>query len=113
MGVIDWRLLGSRGWLTVMYPSDRELLALGRDLGTPRSVRPSGPLVDRLIPRNADEAPERSLSAFYGFGAFPLHTDAAHHQSPPRLVLLRLAGGAQSASATLLLDLRAALADLD
>jgi hypothetical protein len=50
--------------------------------------RPSGPDISLLEPRTVEEAHERSLSASYGVGAQPLHTDGAHHSDPPDYVLL-------------------------
>lgn len=44
-----------------------------------------------LKPSSRSEAPTRSLSAIYGFGAQPLHTDGAHLPVPPDLVVLHAA----------------------
>ena len=41
-----------------------------------------------LRPYEAEKAPPRSLSAIYGMGAQPLHTDGAHLPSPPDVVVL-------------------------
>lgn len=51
------------------------------------SRRGDGP-VATLVPTESDAARPRSLSAAYGLGAFPLHTDGAHHPVPPDLVVL-------------------------
>ncbi|MBX7451925.1 hypothetical protein GR927_28380 [Mycolicibacterium sp. 3033] len=50
--------------------------------------RKSGPDVSVLEPTDMSEAPERSLSAIYGTGTQPLHTDGAHHIEPPDIILL-------------------------
>lgn len=44
--------------------------------------------VSVLHPMSADAARPRSLSATYGLGQQPLHTDGAHLTDPPNLVLL-------------------------
>lgn len=44
--------------------------------------------VDILRPVETDEATRRSLSAKYGTGSQPLHTDGAHLTSPPDIVIL-------------------------
>ncbi|MEO7261016.1 MAG: hypothetical protein ABI047_07160 [Jatrophihabitantaceae bacterium] len=49
-------------------------------------TRPGDPHVTNLRPSSS--TPKPSLSATYGFGAFPLHTDGAHLQQPPDLVVL-------------------------
>lgn len=79
-----------------------EFKRLALDLGRPVSARRRGPTVDRLTPTRSVDAAPRSLSAQYGTGAFPFHTDAAHHALPPRYVLLRLADGARTTTPTLL-----------
>ncbi len=86
------------GFCQVRYSAKRDLAALGRELGTPIPSRPSGPDVDRLVPNQPDQAPARSLSARYGVGEFPFHSDCAYYKILPRWVLLRLAAGSASVS---------------
>ena len=50
--------------------------------------RKSGPEKDVLKPTKSQDAPKQSLSAKYGYGAQPLHTDGSHHKEPPDIVLL-------------------------
>ncbi len=50
--------------------------------------RPTSPPIEVLTPTSSDNAPARSLSAMHGEGPQPLHTDGAHHQVPPHIVLL-------------------------
>lgn len=91
----------------VTETTETEFEALGRALGTPVSVRPGGPATDRLTPVGVEDAQLRSLSAVHGLGAFPYHTDAAHHRLPPRYLVMRLADGACSETPTLLVDVDA------
>lgn len=50
--------------------------------------RKDGPPIDALKAKTGEDAPKRSLSAITGTGQQPLHTDGAHHLSPPDLVFL-------------------------
>ncbi len=82
-----------------------EFYALARSLGSAVSARKGGPLFERISPTPRDQASPRSLSSVYGLGAFPFHTDAAHHRVPPRYVAMRLAEGARSNTPTMIVDL--------
>jgi hypothetical protein len=44
-----------------------------------------------LVPYEATKAPRHSLSAVYGLGEQPLHSDGAHHRLPPDVVVLHSA----------------------
>jgi hypothetical protein len=81
-----------------------EFEALAGDLGRPVAVRRGGPTTDELMPTAKGQAAARSLSAIYGLGSFPFHTDAASHRVPPRYLLMRLADGVSSTTPTLLVD---------
>lgn len=50
--------------------------------------RSSDPTVAELVPRDTQRANPRSLSAEFGLGAQPLHTDGAHLTIPPDIVIL-------------------------
>jgi hypothetical protein len=50
--------------------------------------REAGPEISVLEPQSVAEAQEQSLSATYGEGPQPLHTDGAHQTDPPDYVLL-------------------------
>jgi hypothetical protein len=73
-------------------------------LGGSVSVRHRGPAIDRLVPTDVAAAAPHSLSAVFGLGEFPFHTDAAHHSAPPRYLLLRLAEGSTTDTPTLIVD---------
>jgi hypothetical protein len=75
------------GWATIQDVTQTAFPELARTLGTPW-YRPSG-MVEELRVRDRQDAPAQSLSGIHGRGAFPLHTDFAHHAIPPRYVLLR------------------------
>jgi hypothetical protein len=61
--------------------------------------------VDQLSPISAEQAAPRSLSAKYGFGAFPMHTDAAYLHVPPKYLALHYVSDKISKRPTLLWDL--------
>jgi len=90
--------------------SDEALLALARGLGEPRSDAPNRPLVRVLRPSEARYARPNTLSARFGEGPFPLHTEAAYWKTPPRYLILACAHPGAGGRPTLLLDLRAAVA---
>ena len=92
------------GWAEVVARSANDLLQLATKLGRPGPSRPTGPILDRLIPLSRTQAHPRSMSAIFGEGAFPFHTDLAHYSSPPRFVLLRAAQAAGMVRPTLLQD---------
>ena len=54
--------------------------------------RKAGPLAEVLKPTAASDAPTKSLSAKYGTGDQPLHTDGAHHVRTPDVILLSAEG---------------------
>ena len=99
--------LTTQGWSLVDWPSDQPALQLAEKLGTPIPSRLEGPLVDTLRPVSQEEAAPRSLSAMWGLGSFPFHTDGSAQRRPPRYVLLRLASGSSSQRPTLLQDYHA------
>lgn len=57
-----------------------------------------------LEARSPDQAHPKSLSARYGLGPFPLHTDGAHLRRPPKFTLLEAT--VETEVPTLLFDLR-------
>lgn len=63
-----------------------------------------GRLVEEVVPTAFDEALPRSLSASYGTGALPLHTDTAHRLRPARVIILGCVNVGMPISATRLLD---------
>lgn len=62
--------------------------------------------IEVLTPTDKADAHPNSLSAQYGTGPQPLHTDGAHHEEPPEVILL--AASAPSAVPTLLWSFPAA-----
>lgn len=90
------------GWAVLPASPNSSLLEIAALLGRPVESRRGGPLVDLLRPLSVIEAHPRSLSARYGMGLFPYHTDGAHMILPPRYALMRLAAGCSSDRATLI-----------
>ena len=80
------------GWTLVHEIANHDqLLALARSIGTPVQS-PTGELIKGLRPIIESEARPNTLSANYGTGPFPLHTDTAFWSTPARYVLLRTVG---------------------
>lgn len=65
-----------------------------------KSTPDKGPIVE-LRPKPPEAAPRSSLSAKYGLGSFPLHTDGATLRQPPEFVLLENGGPAGVAATSL------------
>lgn len=77
-----------KGWVIGTGPLARVRRA-AKGLGwTEQANRTGEPSATRLTPSTREQAKPRSLSATYGLGAQPLHTDGAHLQPPPDILLL-------------------------
>jgi hypothetical protein len=82
-----------RGW-AAGEGSLREVQAEAISLGwTEVPTRRGGPAITKLRPTDTRDSPPNSLSAKYGKGAQPLHTDGAHLTEPPDVVVLACAKG--------------------
>lgn len=85
--------------------SDKELIDLAYSLGRPISSRVNSSIIDHLVPIESSEAHQQSLSANFGIGDFPFHTDGAYFKIPPRFIIMRYLKGAQNPTPTVLCDL--------
>lgn len=83
----------------------RELMKVGDRLGT-RIAGRAGSLEEVVKPLAADDAHPRSLSARYGLGVLPFHTELSHRPRPCRYLLLGCVNPGSPATATMLLDWR-------
>ena len=90
------------GWCVVEDCTSAHLVDLANELGKPVSLA-AGTLTKSLFPKSKDDAPMNSMSALFGLGAFPLHTDMAHWHRPARYVLLRSVSSTSN-TPTLVLD---------
>ena len=95
------------GWAVLEQPISRLTrfnlpLGVGRITVTGVPHRRGGKLVATLKPTPPEDAPARSLSATYGTGAFPFHTDGAYMTEPPEFVLLEATGAPSSVPTTLI-----------
>lgn len=55
-----------------------------------------------LAPAPVEQRSPNSYSGLYGLGAFPLHTDLAHHRLPPRYFILRCCVPEETVATTLI-----------
>lgn len=94
------------GYCLLRLQTGTALSEVACDLGVPVPVRPRWPPVQVLTPVKSSDAPRPSLSQLHGLGAFPLHTDAAHHRQPPRWMLMRCASVGNQECPTVLVDSR-------
>ena len=74
--------------------------ALALQLGVPIALSSESP-AHFLTPALKERRPPNSYSGIYGLGAFPLHTDLAHHRVPPRYFMLRCCAPDDSVGTTL------------
>jgi hypothetical protein len=96
--------LEREGWAVAETDPGREFISYAACLGAPVHSRENTPLVTTLRPKKPEFARPGTMSALYGTGAFPLHTDTAHWRRPARYVLLRCIAS-EGARPTLLLEL--------
>lgn len=68
-------------------PLAQQMQEIASQLGRPFSGRRES-VVESLSPEHASAAPARSLSARYGKGQFPWHSDAAHRTIPARWIVM-------------------------
>ncbi len=87
--------LATKGWAVIEGVDFAELLDLCEGLGGQRKVK-------RLLARRESEADGPSLTASFGLGRFPPHTDGASEVAAPRYVALW--SPAEHETATLLYD---------
>lgn len=95
------------GWAACHTADSSAVLRLAEALGNP--IQYDGrSLIEELRIKSFKEAAPRSLSALYGTGGFPLHTDYAHWPTPPRFVLLRSNSVEQRVRQTIVISLASA-----
>lgn len=105
---IDLNKLHDNGWFFLRggkLLNQDNLVKLAKALGEPTPSRATGTLVDTLMPVDAKMARPNSLSALYGTGHFPLHTDTAYKKVPARYILLYAKQIEGEVQPTTLLDL--------
>lgn len=100
------REIGKHGyWFDAVGPqTEDELLAIARSLGRPLADRRDPRLAKPVSPSSSDDAPANTLSARYGFGDFPFHSDSAHWTRPADLLLLYCVTPGAAGRATFLQD---------
>lgn len=84
--------LETRGWTQVQGVSDRTgLVDLANKIGNPVAA-PTGELVREIRAMPAVDTKTGSLTATFGTGRFPLHTDTAFWPIPARYLVMRVHG---------------------
>lgn len=96
--------LSASGFQILRGCQEKDLLGMAATCGVPVAEPRDGILVKPLRPVSASTAPRNTLSARYGQGRFPLHTEAAYWREPPRFVLLFCVDPGDGRQATVLLD---------
>ncbi|QGG57899.1 TauD/TfdA family dioxygenase [Paenibacillus sp. B01] len=82
--------LEKSGFIKMNIPdlSEEDLLGISKQIGAPVESRIGAKIIDRLSPKDKDEAHKNSLSGVHGMNSFPLHTDTAYFRTPARYILL-------------------------
>ncbi len=82
--------------LTEIYETEiideKDFVKLALTYGTPIKSRQSGSFIDTLTAVESNQVKKDPLSKRYGLEKFPIHTDCAYLNLPPRLILLRYIG---------------------
>ena len=86
---INLHELHNMGWIKVKNIKKRPLIDYAKYLGFPIGSRLNSTVGDILKPLNKLEARKSSMSEKHGLGAFPLHTDCAYYEIPPRYILFQ------------------------
>lgn len=102
------RRLERDGWSTVELPDAADLRVVATWLRP--DLERSRIEIERVSPKRRQEARPGTMSALYGLGPFPLHTERAHWPRPPRYVVFRSVG-ARTVRPTTLLDSNRLAAD--
>jgi hypothetical protein len=90
--IVDRLELEARGWTIVEgITTSTRLLEVACSLGRP-VPSPTGELIKQLTPRSGAVSRKQTLSAAYGMGEFPLHTDTAFWPLPCRYLIFRATG---------------------
>jgi hypothetical protein len=90
--IVDVERLDADGWLTVEgVDGPSAMMDLAHILGVPLPC-PTGDVIKRIRIKSYSEARKGTLSAQFGTGEFPLHTDTAFWSIPARFLILRVSG---------------------
>lgn len=77
--------------------------SIGKVIDIPALLPRSGiHTVQSLAPRQAHNSERYGYSKSFGLGKFPMHTDLAHWNRPPRFILLRCISGSRTVGTLLL-----------
>jgi len=96
--------LSAQGFAILRDRTRRDILDVGTGIGNPIPEPRDGVLIKELQPRDSDSALRNTLSARYGTGAFPFHTEAAYWLCPPNYWVLFCENPSSGKRPTLLVD---------
>jgi L-asparagine oxygenase len=103
----------AHGFAVLPAVEPAEVLSLAYGLGVPTADSRSAELVKDLRPVELGSAANNTLSARFGTGAFPLHTETAYWRDPVRYLMLYCVEPGHAARATVLADPVVAISDED
>ena len=94
--------LDEQGWAMMAIAPDVDLRSVVPILRPQLAARLAEVCVERISPKSANQARHGTMSALYGLGSFPLHTERAHWRRAPRFVVFRSVGEITNRPTTLL-----------
>jgi L-asparagine oxygenase len=94
--------LAEQGWSTLTIAPDVDLRGVVPIVRPDLSERLFSIQVERISPKHSNQARPGTMSAIYGLGPFPLHTERAHWRVPPRYLIFRSVGEINNRPTTLL-----------
>lgn len=92
------------GFHLLDMPQGASVESLGMLLGQPVPSVPGRPIVDTLVPKTPRLSRPGSLSARFGMGSFPFHTETAHWRFPIDWAILHCVDPGSGHRPTLLVD---------
>lgn len=90
----------------LLINNEIDFMKLAISLGEPIPSRVNGQIIDILTPLKRVDAHSQSLSANFGTGSFPFHSDGAYLKVPPKYIILRYVSGISSLTPTIICDLK-------
>jgi alpha-ketoglutarate-dependent taurine dioxygenase len=103
---IDSRNLESLGFCVLRDIDAAGFMEIASSMGRPTPTRHNGLIIDTLMPKREQDAKPSTISAHYGLGQFPWHSDGAVDRDPPRYILMRASIVTEDSATTEVLDLR-------
>jgi hypothetical protein len=94
--------LFDRGWCSMAFAPDQDIRIIIPQLRPGLADPMSSVELELVSPKNSSQGRPETMSAEFGMGSFPLHTERAHWPIPPRFLIFRSVGRVSDRPTTLL-----------